>query len=350
MDIHETYMHRCLELAELGSGQVAPNPMVGALLVHDGMIISEGYHERYGEAHAEVNCINNVPGHQKHLIKESILYVSLEPCTHFGRTPPCVDLIIRSRIPSVVIGCKDSFEKVNGTGIERLKEAGIEVTVGIMEKESLELNKRFFTFQKEQRPYIILKWAQSHDLKIANADQTSVKISNELTNRLVHKWRSEEAAIMVGTRTAIQDDPILSSRLVQGNDPVRIVIDKFLKIPSTHHLLDNSIPTIIINTIRQAEEGNTTYYKTGASENMIAVTLSILRQRNLISLLVEGGTILLQSLIDSGMWDEARIITNQKLFLGSGINAPVVNSIPKKKEIIRDDEIIYYSQKNSVTL
>ena len=337
-------MQRCLQLALSGAGNVAPNPMVGAVLVHDHKIIGEGYHEQYGKAHAEVNCINNVPGQFSHLIKESTLYVSLEPCNHVGNTPPCTDLIIKHEIPTVVIACTDPFEKVNGTGIKKLQDAGVHVITGILLKEALELNKRFFTFHKKQRPYIILKWAQSSDMKIANADHSRVMISNELTNRLVHKWRSEETAIMVGTRTALFDDPSLTTRLVNGNDPVRIVIDKELKLPNGLHLFDKTVPTIIINRIRQEEDGNNNYYKTGENEDIIAVTLSILRQRNLISLIVEGGTTLLQSFIDAGCWDEARLITNKKLLLENGIAAPVLkNNIMVKKEQVQDDEIFFYN-------
>ena len=196
---HKQYMQRCLDLAQLGAGTVAPNPMVGAVLVHNDIIIGEGYHQQFGLAHAEVNCINNVAGHNKELIAESTLYVSLEPCSHFGKTPPCTDLIIGKTIPTVVIGCKDSYAEVDGKGIAKLKAAGIKVMTGILEKESFDLNKRFFTFHQHHRPYVILKWAQSSDRKIAGSPGERIFISNEQSNRLVHKWRSEEAAILVGT-------------------------------------------------------------------------------------------------------------------------------------------------------
>ncbi|MEP7165347.1 MAG: bifunctional diaminohydroxyphosphoribosylaminopyrimidine deaminase/5-amino-6-(5-phosphoribosylamino)uracil reductase RibD [Ferruginibacter sp.] len=340
---HEIYMQRCLELAALGAGNVAPNPMVGALLVHNDTIIAEGFHEQFGRAHAEVNCINNVPAELYQLVKESRLYVSLEPCNHFGKTPPCTDLIIKHKIPTVVIACTDPFEKVNGSGIKKLKEAGVNVITGIMDTAALELNRRFFTFHKKQRPYIILKWAQSNDLKIASSDHTRVMISNELTNRLVHKWRAEEAAIMVGSRTALQDDPSLTTRLWPGNDPVRIVIDKNLELPAHLHLFDKTVPTIILNNLRQEEDGNNNYYKTGNNENIIAVTISILRLRNLVSLIVEGGATLLQSFIDLGCWDEARVITNKNMNIGNGIAAPVLkNEVLIKKEQLLDDEISIY--------
>ena len=340
---HDIYMRRCLQFAELGAGNVAPNPMVGAVLVYEDQIIGEGYHQQYGQAHAEVNCINHVPEHFQQLISKSTLYVSLEPCNHFGKTPPCSDLIIKHEIPNVVIACRDSFEKVNGSGIKKLKDAGVNVMLGILEKEALELNKRFFCFHTNQRPYIILKWAQSNDGMIAHADHSSIKISNEFTDRLVHKWRSEEAAIMVGTKTGLYDNPSLTTRLWPGKDPVRVVIDKYLKLPASHNLLDNKVQTIILNSIKQDEDDNNNYYKLGENENMIAVTINILRQRNLTSLIVEGGTELIQSFIEANCWDEARVIANRNMILGNGIAAPVLeNKLLFKKEALHTNEICFY--------
>ena len=343
LDVHDLYMSRCLQLAELGSGSVAPNPMVGALLVHEGRVIGEGYHRQYGQAHAEVNCINSVPEPLQHLISKSTLYVSLEPCNHFGQTPPCTDLIIKKAIPEVIIACRDSFEKVNGTGIQKLKDAGVNVIVGVLEKEAKELNRRFFCFHQEQRPYIILKWAQANDGKIANADRSPVRISNELTDRLVHKWRSEEAAIMVGTQTALHDNPSLTTRLWPGKDPVRIVIDKYLKLPVSLNLFDGKAQTIILNTVKQEEDGSNTYYKIAGEEDVVAVTLNLLHQRNLTSLIVEGGATLIQSFIDAGCWDEARVITNKNLQIENGIGAPVLKgAILFKKEQLISDELCFY--------
>jgi diaminohydroxyphosphoribosylaminopyrimidine deaminase / 5-amino-6-(5-phosphoribosylamino)uracil reductase len=207
MTYEELYMHRCLELARSGAGSVAPNPMVGAVLVYENRIIGEGYHQQYGRAHAEPNCIAAVKEQDKHLIERSTLFVSLEPCAHFGKTPPCADLIIENKIPGVIIGCRDPFVEVNGKGIEKLRAAGIQVQLGVLENECRKLNKRFFTFHTQHRPYIILKWAQTLDNKVANEDYSRVPISNEYTNRLVHQWRSEEMAIAVGTNTALYDDP-----------------------------------------------------------------------------------------------------------------------------------------------
>ena len=340
-------MRRCLQLAKLAEGFVAPNPMVGAVLVYENKIIAEGFHQKYGEAHAEVNCIENVPEKFKHLIPKSTLYVSLEPCTHFGNTPPCTDLIIKHCIAKVVIACTDSYEKVNGSGIEKLRTAGIEVNTGILEAEAIELNKHFFTFHKKQRPYIILKWAQSSNLKIADENAASVKISNEITNRMVHKWRSEEAAIMIGTNTALYDNPLLTTRYWPGKNPLRIIIDKHLAIPAGNNIFNNEASSIIINTIKNEEKDNILFYKTGAEENLLAVIINLLYQRNINSLLVEGGTKLLQSFIDEGLWDEVRIITNKDLFIKEGITAPhFKNGLLKKTEFIFTDEIQFIINKN----
>ena len=339
-------MQRCLNLAKLGTGYVAPNPMVGAVLVHNDRIIGEGYHQEYGKAHAEVNCINSVSEADIPLIKESILYVSLEPCVHHGKTPPCADLIIKNKIPTVVVGCRDSYEEVNGRGIEKLKAAGVNVIVGILEKECLELNKRFFTFHIKHRPYIILKWAQSKNGKIANADYSKLSISNEQTNRLVHKWRSEEAAIMVGTNTALQDNPSLTTRLVPGNNPVRLVIDMELKLPATLNLFDGSVRTIVFNKIKHSEE-TVLYYKIDEQKNVVKEILKALYQLRIQSVLIEGGTKLLQSFIDSSNWDEARIITNTELTIENGIEAPVLkDGIINHKESIISDSISYYTKKH----
>ena len=342
LKIHEQYMQRCLQLAAMGAGKVAPNPMVGAVLVYDGRIIGEGYHEKFGEAHAEVNCINSVAEADKKFIAASALYVSLEPCAHFGKTPPCADLIIKNKIPKVVIGCRDSFEAVAGKGIERLKTAGIEVSVGILEDECLELNKRFFIFNEKKRPYIILKWAQSCDGKIAALEGIRTHITNEFTNRLVHKWRTEEAAILVGTNTALQDDPALTARFWHGNDPVRLVIDSDLKLPPHLKLFDGTAKTILFNFSKQAEEDNLVYYKLKKEESIPKQIAAALYSLNILSVIVEGGAKLLQSFIDAGFWDEARVITNSNLIIGEGLDAPVLkdsNLISQQK--IKNDIIEY---------
>jgi diaminohydroxyphosphoribosylaminopyrimidine deaminase/5-amino-6-(5-phosphoribosylamino)uracil reductase len=315
-------MHRCLQLAKLGAGNVAPNPMVGAVLVYENEIIGEGYHQQYGQAHAEVNCINNVSEANQSLIEKSTLYVSLEPCAHYGKTPPCADLIIKNKIPDVVVACRDSYEEVAGKGIQKLQKAGITVTIGILEKEALELNKRFFTYHTKQRPYIILKWAQSGDAKIANKDFSAIKISNDATNRLVHKWRSEEAAILVGTNTALYDNPSLTTRLWKGNNPVRLVIDLQLKLSMSLHLFDGAVKTIVFNQVKHEEKNNVMFYRLASGEDIIAGLLNALYQLKIQSVMVEGGAKLLQSFIDQNYWDEARVITNEQLMIDGGIEAP----------------------------
>ncbi len=343
--IPEQYIQRCLQLAAMGAGNTAPNPMVGAVLVHEERIIGEGYHALYGGPHAEVNCIQQVVKADKHLIKESTLYVSLEPCNHTGKTPPCSELIIENEIPRVVVACTDPFEKVNGSGIARLKKAGIEVFTGILEKEAQFLNRRFFTFHQQHRPYIILKWAQSKDGFIAAEGFKPVAISNELSNREVHKWRSEEAAIMVGYQTAISDDPRLSNRLWPGKSPVRIVIDKELRLPATANLLDDSQTTIILNTKKDETSGKRIFHRYRDGDDLVKTTCDLLFQLNLTSLIVEGGTRLIQSFIDNGTWDEARVIVNSELNLQKGIAAPVLNNAQLlKKESNRTDDIYHYQR------
>ncbi len=338
---HETYMQRCLQLARLAAGNVAPNPMVGSILVHNTTIIGEGFHKKYGYAHAEVNCINSVANEHRHLIAASTLYVSLEPCSHYGKTPPCTDLIIEKKIPKVIIGCIDIFKEVSGRGIKKLKDAGVEVITGILEKECVELNKRFFTFYKEQRPYIILKWAQSIDRKITGNDKR-IYISNEYTNRLVHKWRSEEAAILIGTNTALHDDPLLTARLWKGKNPVRIVIDLNLRLPHSLKLFNKEATTIIFNTIKQEEIENLIFFKLN-TENILQQIMPALYNMKIQSVIIEGGAKVLQSFIDAGLWDEARIIENENLVIYNGINAPVIKQflIEEKQNYFSDTITIY---------
>lgn len=337
-------MQRCFQLARLAAGHVAPNPMVGAVLVYDDIIIGEGYHQVYGQAHAEVNCINSVHDADKTLINKSTLYVSLEPCAHFGKTPPCADLIIKHQIPKVVIACRDSFTEVDGKGISKLKAAGVEVITFILEKEALDLNKRFFTFHNRYRPYIILKWAQTNDRKIAGKDGARVHISNELTNRKVHRWRSSEAAILVGFNTALKDDPSLTTRLWKGNNPIRLVIDKDLTLPTSLHLFDATVKTIVFNTIKHSSEGLLRFHQLLPGKDFIAQMLAALYRLNIQSVLVEGGAKLLQSFIDESCWDEARLITNTKLNIGEGVAAPsLLNAHQTASEKLLADTIDYYN-------
>lgn len=341
-------MRRCIELAEKGSGNTAPNPMVGAVLVHGERIIGEGFHQHYGGAHAEVNAVSDVHEADLPLISESILYVSLEPCSHFGKTPPCTDLIIKKKIPRVVIGCADSFEEVNGSGIEKLRAAGVDVQVNILRKASRNLNKRFFTFHEKQRPYIILKWAESADGMIAAENGQRVKISNEYTDRLVHRWRAEEAGILAGTNTIINDDPFLTVRNIPGSNPVRIIIDRDLKINAHSHVFDKAAQTIIINKTKEEVSGNIEFFKMRREEDMPAAVIRCMRESALTSLLIEGGANTLQSFIDAGLWDEARVISNTGLLIGKGIGAPVLkNEEQVSSETISSDRINISRQINN---
>ena len=285
---HEQYMHRCIEIAQLGIGLVDPNPLVGCVIVYDNKIIGEGYHFKFGEAHAEVNAINTVL--DKALLKESVLYVNLEPCVHYGKTPPCVDLIIEHQIPKVVIGCIDTFSKVSGKGIEKLKQAGCNVTVGILEKEARFLNKRFFTFHEKKRPYVILKWAQTLDGFIdglrTDADPLRPNwISTQASQILVHKCRTEESAILVGTKTALNDNPMLTARLMDGKNPVRIIIDRTLRIPRHYHLFDQSVFTIVFTEKNKLSENNIEYVEIDFSAYLVQQILNELFKRNIQQIL-----------------------------------------------------------------
>lgn len=354
---HETYMHRCLELAKAGAGFTAPNPMVGAVLVYNGKIIGEGYHQKFGEAHAEVNCLNSVKEEDMKFVSKSTMYVSLEPCAHFGKTPPCTDLIILYKIPKVVIGCTDPSKEVNGRGLKKLRAAKVEVIFasGEMEKECKKLNKRFITFNTRHRPYIILKWAETADGKIATPPLNGgsrmgarLLITNEQTNRLVHKWRSEEAAILVGTNTALYDDPELTTRYWPGPSPVRMVVDMGLRLPSSLKIFNREQRTIIFNRIRNEENGNLVYYKLKGDESLVRQIANALFEMKVQSVLVEGGARLLQSFIDEGLWDEARTISNKQLTIGNGIAAPELSRISSTEEIrIQDDVINIYLHKTN---
>jgi len=341
--MNDLYMQRCIELAENGLGTVAPNPMVGAVLVHDGRIIGEGFHRKFGEAHAEVIAISNaVEKKGEEILKHSTLYVSLEPCIHQGKTPPCCDLIIAKKIPEVTIGCKDSFDAVNGKGIEMLQAAGCKVTVGVLENECNALNKRFFTFHLKKRPYVILKFAQSMDGFIASENQTEENrwISNEHSRKLVHKWRSEETAVLVGANTASLDNPQLNVREWKGSHPVRILIDRHLSVATYLHLFDKSIPTLVFNEKKAgAAHPNLEYIQLDFGMNLWRHLFTHLYQKNIQSLIIEGGQKTLQSVIDSNLWDEARIFTADK-WLGAGIKSPVLKGTIAGQQRILNDTLI----------
>lgn len=320
----EKYMQRCIQLAQNGRCNVAPNPMVGAVIVCNGKIIGEGYHVHCGEAHAEVQAIRSVK--DTSLLKQSTIFVTLEPCSHHGKTPPCADLIIEKQIPRVVIGCQDPFSEVAGRGIKKLKDAGCEVIVGVLEEECKYLIRRFITFHTLRRPYITLKWAESADryLDICRTSGTPAILSNELTSMLVHKMRAEYTAIMVGTNTAKLDNPSLNTRHWYGQSPTRIVLDRHLKLPADLHLFDNSIPTLVFCEKERQSSTNLTYITLDYKQDVLSQIMTTLYNRGLQSLLVEGGSMLLQSFIDANLWDEICIEESPTL-LHSGVKAPEIN-------------------------
>ncbi|MEN9597799.1 MAG: bifunctional diaminohydroxyphosphoribosylaminopyrimidine [Bacteroidota bacterium] len=340
MNRYQQYMLRCVELAQKGWGKVAPNPMVGAVLVYKDQIIGEGWHQQFGEAHAEVNCINSVCGRNMDKVADATIYVSLEPCAHYGKTPPCTELIISHKIKKVVIGCMDPFKEVAGKGIQQLRNAGIEVIVGVEEEKCLNLNKRFFTFHQQKRPYIILKWAQTADQKIASLSNERLYISSTVTNKVVHGWRAAEQAILIGTNTAMLDNPSLTVRLVDGNNPVRLVIDKFLKIPITNKLFIDQQKTVVYNCIKEDQAGSIAYVLLNPNKPFLQQILVDCYTRNIQSVLVEGGAFTIQQFIDSNSWDEARIIENTSLSIGNGLAAPVLSDhILGAKQNINEDLI-----------
>lgn len=320
----EKYMRRCIELAANGLCNVAPNPMVGAVIVCDGRIIGEGYHIRCGEAHAEVNAIRSVK--DESLLQRSTIYVSLEPCSHYGKTPPCADLIIEKQIPRIVIGCQDPFSKVAGRGIQKLRDAGREVIVGVLEKECQHLIRRFITFNTLHRPFITLKWAESadHFIDIERTNGKPVILSSPLSSMLVHKKRAEADAIMVGRRTALLDNPSLTVRNWYGHNPIRIVLDRSLSLPNDLQIFDGDIPTLIFTEKKRSDEKSITYITIDFSHNPLIQIMEELYQRKIQSLLVEGGSQLLQSFIDNGLWDEA-FIEKCPSRLYSGVKAPEIS-------------------------
>lgn len=332
-----------MELALLGKGYVSPNPLVGCVVVHNDKIIGEGWHQKYGDAHAEVNALEAVTDKSK--LKESTLYVNLEPCAHFGKTPPCADLLVASRVQRVVISNVDPNPLVDGGGIRRLREAGIEVTTGVLEKEGHELNKRFFTFMMQKRPYIILKWAQTADGFIAKENFRSKWISNGYSRRLVHKWRAEEDAVLAGTRTVFHDNPQLNVRDWSGRNPIRVVIDRFLKLSKNLHVFDRSQPTLVYNLIKHEEHANLVLIRLD-EEKFIQQLTSDLYKRNIQSLVVEGGAQTLQLFIDGGLWDEARVFTAPKTFM-KGIAAPMLHGALVSSEAIGEDKLEVYVKNKS---
>ena len=331
MKIHEKYIKRCIEIAKNGLGTTAPNPMVGCVIVHDNKIIGEGFTSPYGGKHAEVNAIESVK--DPSLLNKSTLYVTLEPCSHVGKTPPCSNLIIENKIPQVVIGTIDTHSKVAGKGIEKLKDSGCKVQVGVLEEECKKHHKRFFTFHNKKRPYIILKWAETQDGFIApktKHEQKPVWITNEISRQLVHKWRSEEQAILVGTNTVIEDNPSLTVRDWTGKNPIRIVLDKKNILSKKYQILNKDAETIVIS------ENDIDF-----SNNVALQICDLLHKNNIQSIIIEGGRNTLQTFINEKLWDEARVFIGKTTFK-DGVKAPVFKGKQIQDSLILEDSLKIY--------
>jgi len=332
------YMEMALQLATKGSGNVSPNPMVGCVIVKHGEVIGSGYHEKYGQAHAEVNAVRSLKHENE--ANGADVYVTLEPCAHWGKTPPCAELLARLKPKRVIIAVIDTNPLVENKGVAILEKAGIEVTCGVLEHEARKINKRFFTFMELQRPFITLKWAESKDRFIGLPNGQPIKISNELAHQASHQLRASEDAILVGTNTAINDNPSLTTRLVEGKNPLRLFIDKNLKVPSTHHLLDGCAPTVCYNEQKNQKSVNIEYVKID-SQNYIENIIQDLYNRKITSLIVEGGAYLLQTFIDAGLWDEAIVFQSSNKLI-TGIKAPKLNITHQRIEELNDNQCYFY--------
>ena len=335
-------MQLALNLASKGLGKVAPNPMVGCLIVKNNEVLASGYHQEFGFAHAEVNAIEQLDSSIS--TKDCILYVTLEPCSHFGKTPPCADLIIQKGFKLVVVACQDPNPLVAGKGIKKIKDSGIEVIEGVLEKEAIELNKTFFCYLKKKRPYLILKWAQTADgfiskwpIPINPADNF---ISGAISNNLVHQLRSQTMAIMVGKNTVLNDNPRLTTRLNNGKNPIRILIDKSLEIPFDYHVYNSDDQVIIFNSTLEKQSLNHQFIKIDFNQSIIPQILETLFQLNIQSVLVEGGAYLLTSIIDIGIWDELMVIQNPNIYFNTGIKAPLIELKCSLKKI-GDDNLFH---------
>ncbi len=338
MNIHKKYINRCIQLAKNGLGTTYPNPLVGSVIVHNNKIIGEGWHYKSGESHAEVHAIQSVKDHS--ILQDATIYVSLEPCSHYGKTPPCCNLIIEKGIKRVIIGTIDPFSKVSGAGVQKLMNAGCDVTVGVLEKECQELNKRFFTFHNKKRPYIILKWAETTDGFIAPDSKDTrepVWITNLFAKQLVHKWRAEEQAILVGSTTVTQDNPKLTTRDWPGQHPTRIIIDRSDSITKDSAIYDKTSPTIIITSEKYKKENsnNLIYEVVSTNKNIIKEICTILYKHNIQSVIIEGGSYTIQSFIDKNLWDEARVFKGNRTFK-TGTKAPILTGNLITEEKIND--------------
>lgn len=330
---HETYMKRAMELARNGSGHVSPNPLVGCVIVHDGKIIGEGWHKKYGGPHAEVHAINSVE--DKQVLRESTLYVNLEPCSHTGKTPPCADMIISHGLSKVIIANRDNNPLVAGRGIKKLRDAGIAVITDILSNEGQELNARFFTYMEKQRPRIILKWAETSDGFMARKNNDSKWISDGYSRQLVHKWRSEEDSVLVASGTAWHDNPSLNVRDWTGRDPIRIVIDRYLKLSPNQHLFNGKQRTLCYNLLKEAQSENLQFIQL-EKENFLEAMMDDLYRKKIQSVIVEGGGLLLRSFIQAKLWDEARIFVSPLTF-ENGVPAPQITGQLKQTQKLDKD-------------
>lgn len=331
-------MQRCIELALKAKGHTYPNPLVGSVIVHNGKIIGEGYHQKAGEPHAEINAINSVKNPE--LLPNSTIYVTLEPCSHFGKTPPCALKLKEIGFKKVVIGAMDTHEKVNGKGKNILEEAGIEVVTGVLENECRKLNKKFFTFHEKKRPFIILKWAESAD-GFMDKDFKPTSVSNTLANQFVHQLRNDEHAILVGTQTALNDNPSLTTRNIAGKNPVRILIDFDLKVPRDFKIFNDEAKTIVINSVKDSEEKHIKFIKAD-KDNFLQNLMNILYVEHIQSVIIEGGSKTLQTFIDQNLWDETVVIRNPELFLQNGTKAPKLAINAVTIEFVRNNQISFY--------
>jgi diaminohydroxyphosphoribosylaminopyrimidine deaminase/5-amino-6-(5-phosphoribosylamino)uracil reductase len=340
--IHENYIKRCIQLAKNGLGNTYPNPIVGCVIVHQDKVIGEGWHQKAGGNHAEVNAINSVK--DKSLLPKATLYVNLEPCNHFGKTPPCSDLIISQQIPKVIIGTIDPYDEVAGKGVEKLKKHGCEVVVGVLVEECVELNKRFLNYHANKSPYIILKWAESKDgfidihRQIINGDDAKPNwITNQYSRQLVHKWRAEEQAIMIGTNTVVNDNPKLNVRNWLGKNPIRIVLDKNLRIQDNYRIFDGNVKTIIVTEkAKDLKVNNLFFEQIDFSKNVAKQICEILYKHEIQSVIIEGGSQTLQTFIDANLWDEARIFIGEITF-SNGIHAPKIKGVESDSKMIQSD-------------
>lgn len=334
-------MRRCLDLASRAVS-TSPNPLVGSVVVHGNCIIGEGFHKAAGQAHAEVEAVNAVLDYDRHLLPDSTLYVNLEPCSHYGKTPPCADMIVAQKIPRVVIGAVDSNPLVGGKGIKRLRDAGVEVTVGMLESECRNLNKRFFTFHELHRPYVILKWAQSEDGFIAPHPAQRMQLSNALSQTFVHKWRTEEDAVLVGFNTALVDDPQLTARLWPGKNPTRVVYDPQLKLEAGKKLFNAPGKVIVFNNVKEVTIDNLVYKKVSRS-NWVIEAMQALHNENILSVMIEGGTKTLSAFIEANVWDEARVFV-APLKLKNGLVGPKLSATPNETLDVGDNQLNIYSR------